>query len=50
MQRPRQVSGMCPHFDHPANRCYLTEGMQSGYTFGKQINWICILDSLHRHN
>jgi len=32
MQRPKHVSGMCPHFDHPSNRCYLTEGTQSGYT------------------
>ncbi len=32
MERPRNVPGMCPHFDHPTNRCYLTENTQSGYT------------------
>ena len=32
MNRPKYISGMCPHFDHPSNRCYLTEATQSGYT------------------
>jgi hypothetical protein len=32
MQRPKHISGMCPHFDHATNKCYLTESTQSGYT------------------
>jgi hypothetical protein len=25
MDRPKRVSGWCPHYDAPSGRCYLTE-------------------------
>jgi hypothetical protein len=32
MDRPKSVPGMCPFYDHPSSRCYLTEGYQDGST------------------
>ncbi|GHV83720.1 hypothetical protein AGMMS50212_10600 [Spirochaetia bacterium] len=27
MDRPRHISGWCPHYDDPSGRCYLSEFM-----------------------
>jgi len=32
MQKPRHVSGWCPHYDEPSGRCYLSEGLPSSGT------------------
>ena len=29
MQKPRRVSGWCPHYDEPSGLCYLSESMPS---------------------
>ena len=29
MQKPRRVSGWCPHYDEPSGCCYLSETMPS---------------------
>jgi len=32
MQKPRRISGWCPHYDEPSGRCYLSEGIPSSGT------------------
>jgi hypothetical protein len=29
MQKPRRISGWCPHYDEPSGKCYLSEQSQS---------------------
>ena len=32
MQKPRRVSGWCPHYDEPSDKCYLAETTPSSGT------------------
>lgn len=38
MNRPRAVSGWCPHYDHPSGRCYLTEKLPQSSTKDQKCN------------
>ena len=33
MQKPKHVSGWCPHYDEPSGLCYLSEVMPSSGTY-----------------
>jgi len=32
MNKPRTVPGSCPFYDHPSNKCYLSETTPAGGT------------------
>ena len=45
MNKPRRVSGWCPHYDEPSGCCYLTEKMPENSTRDQK----CKSDSNCKH-